>query len=763
MASNNRNWGMVIGNPPHKDDEDGELEVEMPMQIRYDQMRNVVLNSSDLNLELKSMKHQYNTESSVSIGQDIVIPIPTPTKLSLAEDISSPRQEPSANNTINNDLNSINASLSAVQLQEDSSVFSPSIFIHNKQKTVINRNNKEWIEAQKPEVLELVKEEFEHDDLTNMRERLRALARDEKEALKRRSKLARWLSSVRSWWGGNRYHRYLARFNPFARSLSVIEHRFGSGIATYYDFFYSVIRMNFFLSVSCFILLILPWLLRKPAEWPDVWNLDLFLGIIGSKSNMIGQTFFFFGGYEDRLVLFSTVIWPFAFVYIFVVILNFIIAIVIICRSIGAKVTNVRRADDRNIRYLSAVFNSFSFSVNTKQGVKDLQRYIAAKLQEYRNADFAKEAVVSSMTKKEIAILVLRRMIGISISGLIVLGTPVGVSFIVQYYDVIDATFPYTTSLLSSFISLFFPIIISYMVVLEAYAERSTSEWNIIIRTFIVKMSTTVALMIRQLFLSNDGGKCVQTEAGLVFWQMIWIEFGINMFKTIVFTPIRYKIGRQCTMKKSADEYEANRRGKLEFSVPDHVIELLYRQSLIFVGMIMSPMIPIAGLISNFILYFAKYLVMKYVCKFPDNPFERGRSSPFNLNMLLVTFVLCLVPLGFFLFQSSGNVCGPFRASILASEQMPVEAAMNSLSMAFAFYQDENAAMTWENILFYATHKITLGSLVALFLIISYFLAKFTSMFRLKYLAAEQRANLERKEKFLIVREYVHRTNVKYC
>lgn len=352
MASNNRNWGMVIGNTPQKDD-DEDLEVEMPMQIRYDQFRNVVLNSSDLSLELKSMKHQHH-ESSESIGQDIVIPIPIPSKLS-QEDFSSPRQDPSSSNRLmnNSNIHNTTSTPSSHQLQpQDSSVFSPSIYIHNKQKTVINRNNKEWIEAQKPEILELVKEEFEHDDLTNMRERLRSLARDHKEALKRRSKLARWFASVRSWWGGNRLHKYVSRFNPFSRSLSVIEHRFGSGIATFYDFFYSVIRMNFFLSVSSFILLILPWLLRKPSEWPDVWNLDLFLGLIGFKSNMIGQTFFFFGGYEDRLVLFATVIWPFAFVYIFVVILNFVIAIVIICRSIGEKVTNVRRMDGKWMQLL---------------------------------------------------------------------------------------------------------------------------------------------------------------------------------------------------------------------------------------------------------------------------------------------------------------------------------------------------------------------------------------------------------------------------
>jgi len=412
------------------------------------------------------------------------------------------------------------------------------------------------------------------------------------------------------------------------------------------------------------------------------------------------------------------------------------------------------------LRYCRTVFNSFSFAVTSKQAVDDQQRSIAAKLAEFRNADFAAIQAQLPLSKKQIAWIVLRRTIGLSISLFILLGTPTAVYFIVQYYNEINGTFPYTTSLISSFITLILPKLLTWMVFVEGYAERSTTEWNIIIRTFIIKMTTTIALMVRVLFLP-DSAKCKQTEAGLVFWQMLWIEFGVNVAKTSILMPLKFKILQGCA-KSTKDEFEESRKGKLEFDVPENVIELLYRQSLIFVGLIMSPMIPLAGLITNLLLYFLKYLIMRWVCKFPDNPFERGRSSPFNLNMLLLTFTICLVPLGFFLFQSSGSVCGPFRANIIASSQMPVEAAVNALSLALAFYQNEQTAIEWESVLFYASHKITLGSVVVFLVIIIYFVSKFTTMFQMKFQAADKRADLERKEKGQILREYVQKTHLKY-
>ncbi|EFC48013.1 predicted protein [Naegleria gruberi] len=780
-----KNWGMVIKNISDEEDE-LPLEVEMPMQIRPNthsaNYGDREINASNVNIEIARSPYHSRSVSRASSKTEMYFnakmqKTPREPQQVTPREVLPPQMTPKASNhssprainifpTDTNQTDQTDVTDIPTLGHHDSNVkFSNSFqYDHHPSqlKKIMTKTNKEWIEQQRPEILSLVKEELEHDDLTNMRERLRQMAKAFKEEERNRNKFSRAFRRLKLWWGSHRATRIISHLNPFVNSLQVIEKRFGSGVATYYDFFYSVIKMNFFVAVSSFLLLILPWLLRPLDNWPDVWKLDFLMGLFGVKSNIIGLTWFFFGGYEDRLVLFSTVIWPFAFVYVFVVILNFSICIVSICMSIGAKVTSVSHIDEKNTRYLEAVFNSYSFGVQSKEGVQDLQRYLATKLAEYRNADFAKEKSAAQKSPKELVFLVFKRAIGIAVSGFFLVGTPVAVYFIVQYYEIINSAFPFTTSVLSSTISLLFPIIISYMVHLEGYAERATTEWNIIIRTYVIKMSTTVALMVRVLFLDESDGKCRQTEAGLVFWQMIWIEFAVSIFKTLIFLPVRYNLMRCITKKKTDDDWESKRRGKVEFDVPENVIELLYRQSLIFVGMIMSPMIPIAGLFSNLVLYFCKYLIMRVTAKFPDNPYERGKSSPFNLNMLLLTFVFCLVPLGFFLFQASGSNCGPFRASALASQQMPIEAALTALSLAFTFYQDENAALNWENILFYAGHKITLGSLVVFFVIVSYFLLKYLNMFRMKYTAAELRANSERKEKSQILREYVQRTNLKY-
>ncbi|KAL9645394.1 hypothetical protein ABK040_002593 [Willaertia magna] len=628
------------------------------------------------------------------------------------------------------------------------------------------RHNREWCQSQRPEIMGIVQEELEHSDLTNFRQRLREMVMKHKEKIANRSRLRRIYNNFTKKLNYHKFPAFFSYINPFYRTVILIENRFGSGVAAYYEFFSSVIALNFLLSIISFLLLILPWLLRPTSSWPDIWQLRFLSGLVGFDSSVIGKSWFFFGGYEDRILLFNTVVWPFAFVYPFVVILFFALALIIISRDIGGKLTTVRRTDDDN-KYLKAVFNSFSFNVTSKEAVRDLQKSIANKIAEFRNADFAKSAAVTKMSRRKLLILILRRVIGLGLSAIFLLGTPAAVYFMVEYYKELNAVFPYTTSVLSSAITIVFPVILSQLVIFEGYAHPSHTHWNIIFRTFIIKMSTTIALMVRVLFLQDSSliGTCRQTEAGLVFWQMIWIEFGVNLVMTIIVMPIKYKVRQLISCAKDEgeeEEFEEQRKGKLEFEVPDNVIELLYRQSLIFVGSIMSPMIPIAGLVTNFVIYFVKYITMTLVCKFPDNPFERGRSSPFNQNMLLLTFILCLVPLGFFLFQPSGSRCGPFTASAVFLEQMPVEAAVNALSAALVFYSNENSAMTFERFLFYVSHKITLGSLTIFFFVICFFLYKFFRMFEKKYRLAEKRADIERKEKSAILKEYVDKTQLKY-
>lgn len=88
--------------------------------------------------------------------------------------------------------------------------------------------------------------------------------------------------------------------DPLTRTTHAVEKAFGTGIATYYEFHITIIRMNFMILCCTFFLLILPWLLRPTYTWPAVKDPsfagDFVLGLIGYKSDAIGNYWFFFGG-----------------------------------------------------------------------------------------------------------------------------------------------------------------------------------------------------------------------------------------------------------------------------------------------------------------------------------------------------------------------------------------------------------------------------------------------------------------------------------
>lgn len=157
---------------------------------------------------------------------------------------------------------------------------------------------------------------------------------------------------------------------------------------------------------------------------------------------------------------------------------------------------------------------------------------------------------------------------------------------------------PMAPSIMISAINSIFPMIVKFMVKLEGYEDPSIASYNTIGRTFFLKMVSIGFLLYRVLSFNDstftDPKRCFWNEAGMVFWQMLLIDLFVAPTLTIVPNLILNRLG-----------------SKLEFAVAQNVIDMLYRQALIWVGSLVCPMVPLLGTINNLILYFVKYFVVR--------------------------------------------------------------------------------------------------------------------------------------------------------
>ncbi len=455
-----------------------------------------------------------------------------------------------------------------------------------------------------------------------------------------------------------------------------------------------------------------------------------------------------------------------------------------IVREIGTRLQKVDNLDNENFKYVNTIFNMWDYSMDKQAAVTDLKKAIASRLSELLTHDQNKLHAEIKLEGWQKAKLIICRTTGIFFSAILLLGAPTSVVFITEYYTTLNAIFPVTTSILTAVINVIFPFIITLMVKLESYQDAKYTNYNIIGRTYFIKMATTVALMVRVIGLDEStlkDGKCRTTEAGLVFWQMLLIDFAMSLTTTIVAGLASFLIQRFIATRKDP---ENGRQFKLEFDTSGAVISLLYRQALLWIGTTMSPMLPLIGVVSNFVLFFVQYIIMAITCKFPENPIANAKSHSFTFLLMLLTMVFSLVPVFYFMLQPADVACGPYVSYAVAWNStydtgMISVAGLSSVSstlqtvngslvngtfvpapiqvMSYVwnnnplFKLSSKLVEVWTIAMYYIFHPLTLFVIMIMMLVTAYFVNQRRKMYILMLKNAEARAAKEKKDKMILL------------
>jgi hypothetical protein len=311
--------------------------------------------------------------------------------------------------------------------------------------------------------------------------------------------------------------------------------------------------------------------------------------------------------------------------------------------ALGIRLGRESGFTNQKLRYVNQVFNTWDWGVQHVENVEVMKQGIATKLAEFLAYDENELEYAKVKTRWQRLLMYARRTIGILISLVFIVGAPASAAFITTYYETLNSYFGLLTSILNAIINVIFPLITTFCVThIERYKDARFINGHILIRTYIIKMSTTIAVIVRVISDTTTGeNKCRSNEAGLLYWQMILIDFVVTTVLLVVINLARYFIGMLRAKRKDKDD---NSSYKLEFDISGQVMGLLYRQTVIWVGSIMSPMLPLIGVLSNFILFFLTFFIMKATCKFPENPVVNGRNSFFSHAVMLFTLVICLIP-----------------------------------------------------------------------------------------------------------------------
>ncbi|XP_028413133.1 transmembrane channel-like protein 7 [Dendronephthya gigantea] len=220
--------------------------------------------------------------------------------------------------------------------------------------------------------------------------------------------------------------------------------------------------------------------------------------------------------------------------------------------------------------------------------------------------------------------------------------------------NLLDTVKRYASSLTISALNLFIPPVFAVLCTFEQYSPSFELAMNLL-RTVLLKLASVASLVIT-LFIEaakrDDCENCWENQIAAQMYMLVWLDFIIVLFTTLIVDLVYRLLFDHTKFKKFAPAPE--------FDIPRNVLELVYGQALIWIGCYFSPLMAAMGVIKLFIMFYAKKIGLMYNCKPSSKPYNSSRANYLFTMLLLLSYLICLVAIGYSITRIKTSCCGPF-------------------------------------------------------------------------------------------------------
>ncbi|XP_058065745.1 transmembrane channel-like protein 7 [Anopheles bellator] len=154
----------------------------------------------------------------------------------------------------------------------------------------------------------------------------------------------------------------------------------------------------------------------------------------------------------------------------------------------------------------------------------------------------------------------------------------------------------------------------------------------------------------------NGAPQCWETFVGQQFYKLFIVDFATHFLVTFFVNFPRALFARHSSSRV------AKFIGEQEFELSKHVLDVIYSQTLCWLGTFYTPFLPAIAALLTFLMFYIK----KFACLVNSNPsamlYRASRSNSLFMSTLLISFTVALVPVVYALAELvPSRSCGPFR------------------------------------------------------------------------------------------------------
>nr|XP_033696538.1 transmembrane channel-like protein 5 isoform X2 [Tursiops truncatus] len=205
-----------------------------------------------------------------------------------------------------------------------------------------------------------------------------------------------------------------------------------------------------------------------------------------------------------------------------------------------------------------------------------------------------------------------------------------------------------------SCINLVMPRFYSMFRLVERYEMPRHEVYSLLIRNILLKLSIVGILCYYWInIVALDGKECWETLIGQEIYRLLLMDFVFSLTDSLLGEFLRRIIGLRLITSL----------GRQEFDIARNVLELIYSQTLVWIGIFFCPLLPFIQMMTLFIMFYVKNisLMMNF------QPLSKAwRASQMMTVFIFLLFfpsftgALCTLAITIWRLTPSAD-CGPFR------------------------------------------------------------------------------------------------------
>ncbi|XP_018771523.3 transmembrane channel-like protein 5 [Serinus canaria] len=457
---------------------------------------------------------------------------------------------------------------------------------------------------------------------------------------------------------GNTLTEHFHQLQPWHKTLKIIGAEFGTSVLSYFIFLKWLLNFNIFSFLINFGFITIPQFLAAEPNNLSFTGLELLTG-----AGYFQQTVLYYGSYTNATIskVENSASYNMQLAYIFTVGTYFVICFLILLFSMARLFSrNFVNPQARSVN-ASKLLCTWDFNITNEKAVKLQQKNLLTQIKEgltelnkeVQNFSVMERVVrfathlIAWVASLAAAVAACAGVYFLSINNLkLFMG---GYSNDLQRQSAM-LVLPVIVSLLNTLIPFFF----SWLGHLENFQTPGQHIYVTIIRNIILKISIVGILCYYWLnIVATSESQCWETLVGQDIYRLVLVDFIFCLLGSFFGEFLRRIIGTTVCVSLGLPEFDIGR----------NVLDLIYAQTLTWIGILFSPLLPGIQMIAFLIVFFVKKVSLMRNCQPPCKVWRTAQMmTSFIFLLFCPSFLGVLSVIGVTVWRlKPSEECGPFR------------------------------------------------------------------------------------------------------